>query len=184
MKDVFSIDRPGGDGQAQDSGGPGLVLHVCDMTEMKYAFLISPATTFFAALVLIFVSYSPKVQAYWLEYQLWALVMICLGLAVTTFIGYFFVKPIVVQRNGIYFPFRRHETIFFLLFPDARLVSYGEIEDMNRKEGLWLTLNDGKKYVIPSLVEDLDMVEDLIRKMMAPQKKPATTTPPANKAAT
>lgn len=184
MKDVSSIESPGGDGQAQDPGGPGLVIHVCDMTEMNQAFLISSATSFFAAFVLIFVSGSPKFQANWLEYQLWALVMICLGVAITTIIGYLFVKPIVVQRNGIYFPFRRHETIIFLLFPDARLVSYGEIEDMNRKEGLWLTLDDGKKYVIPSLVEDLDMIEDLIRKMMAPKKKPATTAHPTNKAAT
>ena len=64
MKDVFSIDRPGGDGQAQDSGGPGLVLHVCDMTEMKYAFLISPATTFFAALVVIEIGVEPRIRGW------------------------------------------------------------------------------------------------------------------------
>lgn len=154
----------------------GIVLHVCDMTSVKRGQLIAFFIFCFSGLVLFLASFGPRARGYGLQYFFWFLGALFLSFGMASFLGLLFVKPIVIQTNGVFFPFRI--VLLFLLLPDGRLIRFEQIASIGHDFGLNITTENGRKYIIPPRVDELDMVEDLIRKGMASADRSGATGPP------
>jgi hypothetical protein len=89
--------------------------------------------------------------------------LIWISLFIMIFTGTLFIKPIIIQRNGIYFPFITQYNNQLFNYPTEKFLDWASIIDIKRKNGILILSTNGKQYLIPNKIEELDEIERLIR---------------------